>query len=663
MAYQAARKHEKGSFMSRSGLIPDYIKAGVRPQDDLYRHVNGAWLESATIPADRAADGSFYHLRDLSEERVRAIIEEADGPEGSNAAKIRDLFATFMDEDRIEELGIAPIKADLESALSVTDAKSFIEILGILEGRGRASLFGGYITTDSEDPTINIAYIDQGGLSLPDEAYYREDSHQEIRAALIGHIEKILTLAGVDDPAARAEAIMALETEIASHHWDTVRSRDAVATYNKMTFEEIERLAPNFNWRLWSEMSNTPAKVLEPAVIRQPSFFQGVSSMMENFNAFQWSSWLAFKVVSQSAPYLSSPFVNENFDFYGRTLSGVPDLKERWKRGVALVEGALGEAVGEIYVSKYFPPKAKERMHALVANLIAAYRESISSLEWMGPETRKKALEKLEKFTPKIGYPDRWRDYSSLSIVAGDLFASLRNIHGFVTAYEYSKIGAPVDKGEWFMTPQTVNAYYNPGMNEIVFPAAILQPPFFDLEGDDAINYGGIGAVIGHEIGHGFDDQGSRYDGDGRLVNWWSDKDRSEFEKRTSSLISQYDALEPEETPGVKVNGALTIGENIGDLGGATIAYKAYQISLGGNEAPTIDGLTGLQRFFFGYAQIWRAKLRPETMKVRLATDPHSPAEFRCNQIVRNIDEFYRAFDVGSSDELYLDPAARVRIW
>ena len=649
--------------MSRSGLISENIKEAIRPQDDLYRHVNGLWLDSSEIPSDRAADGSFYELRDLSEERVRKIIEEADGPEGSIAAKIRDLYTSFMNEERINSAGIAPIQGDIEEALNVSDATTFTRTLGTLEGRGRASLFGGYITTDNEDPTINIAFLNQGGLSLPDEAYYREETHREIRESFVQHIERIFTLAKVDDANRRAKAILELETEIASHHWDKVRNRDAVATYNKMDYEEIAKLSPHFDWRLWSNASNTPEKVLAPAVIRQPSFFQGISEMLSNFDTFKWSSWLAFKVLSNSAPYLSSPFVDENFDFYGRTLGGVPQLKERWKRAVALVEGALGEAVGELYVAQYFPPRAKERMQDLVSNLIAAYRESISTLEWMSPETRTKALEKLEKFTPKIGYPDKWRDYSALSITSDDLFSNLKEIHAFETAYEYAKIGAPVDKGEWYMTPQTVNAYYNPGMNEIVFPAAILQPPFFDLEADDAVNYGGIGAVIGHEIGHGFDDQGSRYDGDGRLVNWWSDDDRREFEKRTSSLISQYDALAPEETPESKVNGSLTIGENIGDLGGATIAYKAYLLSLGGKDAPVIDGMTGLQRFFYGYAQIWRAKLRPETMKVRLATDPHSPAEFRCNQIVRNIDEFYEAFGVSTSDDLYLEPRERVKIW
>ena len=646
-----------------SGIIKENFNHEVRPQDDFYRHVNGSWLETAQIPSDRAVDGSFYALRDRSEEQVRAIIESAEGAKGSDGQKIGDLYRTFMDEESIESAGISPIKNDLESALAVSDLATFTAQLGTLESRGRASLFGGYITSDYSDPTINIAYLYQGGLSLPDESYYRESAHSEIRAGLLSHITRIFELAGVDDVSRRADAILALETEIASHHWDNVKSRDAVATYNKMTFAEIEALSPNFDWRTWSERSRTPEKVLRQAVISQPSFFTGIGKVLGAFDSFKWSSWLAFKVISGSAPYLSSKFVNENFAFYGTKLSGIPILKDRWKRGVALVEGSLGEAVGRIYVERHFPPDAKSRMQSLVQNLIEAYRESITGLEWMGDETKKKALEKLEKFTPKIGYPDKWRDYSTLDITPGDLMGNLARVHAFESAFHYAKIDAPVDRSEWFMTPQTVNAYYNPGMNEIVFPAAILQPPFFDLEADDAVNYGAIGAVIGHEIGHGFDDQGSRYDGDGRLSNWWSDSDRSEFEKRTKSLIEQYDALSPEETPDAKVNGSLTIGENIGDLGGATIAYKAYMRSLAGKDAPIIEGLNGIMRFFIGYAQVWRSKIRPEAMRVRLATDPHSPAEFRCNQIVKNLDQFAEAFDVKPGDQLYLDPKERVRIW
>jgi putative endopeptidase len=649
--------------MKNSGIAHEHFKAEVRAEDDLYRHVNGGWLDSAKIPDDRAADGSFYALRDQSEEQVREIVESASGPKGSNGQKIADLYRTFMDEASIQERGMDPIRAEVDSALKLSTSEEFIALLGVLEGRGRASLFGGYITTDSEFPDINIAYLNQGGLSLPDEAYYREDQYKEIRQELIAHIDRIFTLAAIPDSLKRAEAVLQLEGEIASHHWDKVKNRDAIATYNKKTRDQVVALAPNFHWQLWAENSHTPEKVLAEVVIRQPSFFAGISEMMKNFDPFQWSSWLAFKIISNSAAYLSSEFVTENFEFYGKKLSGIPVLKDRWKRGVALVEGALGEAVGEIYVQRHFPPEAKAQMQTLVSNLIEAYRQSISDLDWMSAATKAKALVKLEKFTPKIGYPDKWRDYSKLEILPGDLLGNLARIHAFESEYEYSKIGAPVDRSEWYMTPQTVNAYYNPGMNEIVFPAAILQPPFFDMSADSAVNYGGIGAVIGHEIGHGFDDQGSRYDGDGKLENWWSDEDRAEFEKRTSSLIEQFDQLAPEEVPDEKVNGALTIGENIGDLGGATIAYKAYQLSLGSQEPSIINGLTGAQRFFIGYAQIWRSKMRAETMKVRLATDPHSPGEFRCNQILKNLDPFIEAFQVKPGDGLFLDADKRVRIW
>jgi putative endopeptidase len=649
--------------MSKSGIRLEHFNNKFRPQDDLYRYVNGAWLESAEIPADRAADGSFYFLRDQSEAQVREIIETVTGENGSNGQKIADLYADFMDESAIEAAGLSPLTDSLNQALSISSVKEFIATLGKLEAQGRASLFGGYITTDRENPRINIAYLNQGGLSLPDEAYYRDDQYQEIRDKFTEHATRLFDLAGIDRSKERGDALLRLETQIASHHWDKVKNRDAIATYNKMDRKAIEALSPNFDWKLWAENSATPDKVLASAVIRQPSFFTGLSALMAEFDPFAWSSFLAFRTLSQSAAYLSSPFVDENFDFYGRTLSGIPVLKERWKRGVALVEGSLGEAVGEFYVQRHFPAQSKEKMNSLVANLIEAYRISIANLDWMSDETKQKALAKLEKFTPKIGYPDKWRDYSTLEIKRGDLMGNLARIHAFDAAFEYAKIGAEVDRSEWFMTPQTVNAYYNPGMNEIVFPAAILQPPFFDPEADDAINYGGIGAVIGHEIGHGFDDQGSRYDGEGKLENWWSESDRSEFENRTKSLIDQYNQLAPEEVPDSKVNGALTIGENIGDLGGATIAYKAYKLALGESEAPIIDGFSGDQRFFIGYAQIWRAKLRPETMKVRLATDPHSPSEFRCNQILKNLDEFERAFNVKESDQLYMDRSSRVRIW
>jgi putative endopeptidase len=650
----------------KTGIFTSYFNEAIRPQDDLYRHVNGRWLESSEIPSDRAADGAFYFLRDESEKNVRQIIEDlarSGGGEGTNARKIADLYNDFIDEDTIEKLGVTPLTQYIEAALSLTSLEEFTALLGQYESRGLGGFFNGWVTADASDPSTNIAYIYQGGLSLPDEAYYREESHAQLRKELQSHIARMFTLAGISQGELHAERVISLESEIASHHWDTVRSRDAVLTFNKKDFAQIEQLMGVFDWKLWASHAGIPEHVLETIVIAQPDFIENLGLMLKNFDQEKWRSWMTWHLLSSAAPYLSSPFVEENFAFYGTTLTGVPVLKERWKRAVALVESALGEAVGEFYVERHFPPQAKSKMVTLVENLISAYRQSITDLEWMGEETKVKALEKLSKFTPKIGYPDKWRDYSALEIVRGDLLGNLARISKFRSDFDFNKVGKPVDKSEWLMTPQTVNAYYHPMMNEIVFPAAILQPPFFDLEADDAVNYGGIGAVIGHEIGHGFDDQGSRYDGDGNLKNWWSDSDREEFEKRTANLIEQYSALAPEETPETHVNGALTIGENIGDLGGATIAYKAYLLSLKDQIAPIISGLTGAQRFFIGYAQVWRGKIRPEAMRVRLATDPHSPGEFRCNQILKNLPEFHQAFDVKEGDSLYLPEKDRVRIW
>jgi putative endopeptidase len=579
------------------------------------------------------------------------------------AQKIGDLYRSFMAEAQIESAGLDPIREDLTKTQSINSVQEFLAVMGELESRGGAGLFYSFITTDNKESTKNIAYLGQSGLSLPDEAYYREDDYAEIRSAFLVHIEKMFDLAGIADGAHHATRILELETEIASHHWDQVKDRDATATYNKFTFKELCELSPGMDWSAWMKAAKVPTKVLEEVVVRQPSFMTGLGAMLGKFDSAKWASWLTWHVLSGSSPYLSSAFVNENFAFFGTTLSGTPELKDRWKRGVALVEGGLGEAVGQIFVERHFPPAAKDRMVELVANLIDAYRVDIAALDWMSEQTKAKAYEKLDKFTPKIGYPDKWREYSSLKISATDLIGNLNAIAQFQAAYEFAKVGAPVDRTEWFMFPQTVNAYYNPGMNEIVFPAAILQPPFFDLEADDAANYGGIGAVIGHEIGHGFDDQGAKYDGDGNLQDWWSAEDLTKFQERAAKLIAQYDVLAPEEADDVTVNGALTIGENIGDLGGLTIAHKAYELSLAGKEAPVIDGLTGYQRLFFGWAQVWRGKNRPEEMRRRVATDPHSPNEFRCNQIVKNLDEFYAAFDVKPGDGLYLPEEERVRIW
>ena len=651
----------------KSGLDLSHIDQGIRPQDDLFRFMNGKWLKESTIPADRASDGAFYWLYEQAEKQVKQIILDqaaSKAATGSNAQKIGDLYNSFMDEAGIEKLGLSPIADDLAKAAGIKTVDDFLKTLGEFEAQGLSGLFYTYVSTDNKDSTKNIVYLGQSGLSLPDEAYYREDEYKEIRQAFLKHVEKMFELANLENPSQSAAQVLEIETQLAAYHWDQVKDRDAELTYNKKSFSELKQLAASFNWPLWIQSSNTPAKVLDQVIIRQPSYLEGLSKLLAAFDLPKWRSWLSWHVLSGASPYLSAAFVNENFNFYGTTLSGIPKLKDRWKRGVGLVEGALGEAVGQIYVERHFGENAKTKMVELVANLTKAYRVSIEGLSWMSQETKERAYIKLEKFTPKIGYPDKWRDYSALEIKAGDLIGNLAQIAKYSQDYEYNKIGKPVDKSEWYMTPQTVNAYYNPGMNEIVFPAAILQPPFFDVNADDyAANYGGIGAVIGHEIGHGFDDQGSKYDGDGNLVNWWSDIDRKEFEKRTKKLIDQYDQLSPAAAPDVKVNGALTVGENIGDLGGLTIAYKAYEISLNGKQPPVIDGYSGAQRFFMGWAQSWRGKYRAEEVRRRIATDPHSPDEFRCNQIVANLDEFYQAFGVGENDKHFMKADERVRIW
>jgi putative endopeptidase len=645
-----------------SGIPVDELDPGIRPQDDLFRHVNGRWLEQTEIPADRAAYGSGQILTEEAEEAVRAIVEEAAGaPEGSEERKLGDLYASFMDADRAERLGSEPIGEMLDAARAVGSVAELLATLGRLQRLGVAGLYRLFVDTDPGDPGRYLVFFEQGAISLPDESYYREERFAAVREAFAGHVQRMFELAGLPDAAAAASRVLTLETAVAGHHWDRVTSRDREKTYNLVTWTDALSQGPDL--REWLAALDSPAGAFEEIVLRQPSFSTGLASLLTGEHVPAWRDWLCWQVIRSAARYLSEAFVQADFDFYGRTLSGTPELRERWKRGVSLVEDGMGEAAGRIYVGQHFPPESKQRMDVLVANLIEAYRQSIDELEWMGAETRGRALEKLGKFTPKIGYPARWRDYSSLRIDPADLMANVRAAHAFEFDRELSKIGKPVDRDEWFMTPQTVNAYYNSGMNEIVFPAAILQAPFFDPARDDAANYGAIGAVIGHEIGHGFDDQGSKYDGDGRLTDWWSADDRRAFEARTGSLIEQYNALAPEQTPGQHVNGALTIGENIGDLGGLGIAWKAYQVSLHGQEAPVIDGVTGAQRFFLSWARAWQRKVRDEEVIRLLAIDPHSPAEFRCNQIVRNLDEFYRAFDVGATDGLWLEPEGRVRIW
>jgi putative endopeptidase len=647
----------------KSGIDIPSLDPMVRPQDDLFRHYNGKWINEYEMPADRSSDGIFRKLHDEAEAQVREIIEGSQG--AGEAQKIGDLYKSFMDTEAIKARGISPIVDDLAAIDGIKNLQDFISVMARLEMRGIGGIFGAAIYPDAMDSNTNILYMGQGGLSLPDESYYREEQFAEIRKAFLDHVAKMCALVGIGDGAKIASQILTLETEIATHHWDQVKDRDATLTYNKHSRAELEALAPNFLFDLWAEHAKVPAKAFESVVVSEPSFFSSVSGMFANFEAQRdsWVGWLKFNLVSSSAAYLTDDIVQQNFEFYAKTLSGTPQIRDRWKRGVSVTQGALGEAIGKIYVEKYFPEKAKSEMKVLVDFLLEAYRISIIDLPWMSESTKQKALEKLTKFTPKIGYPDKWRDYSTLQISADDLIGNLWRIAEFDHAYAIAKIGAPVDRDEWHMTPQTVNAYYNPLANEIVFPAAILQPPFFDLEADIAANYGGIGAVIGHEIGHGFDDQGSKYDGDGNMVDWWSDEDRTKFEALTQVLIEQFDALSPESTPDIHVNGAFTLGENIGDLGGLGIAYKAYKLALNGAESPVIDGLTGDQRFFLSYAHSWRNKNRPEEVRRRIAIDPHSPDEFRCNQIVRNVQEFYDAFSVTEKDELWLAPTERVRIW
>jgi putative endopeptidase len=658
--------------MTRSGIDTSALDPDVRPQDDLYAHVNGRWVAQHEIPADRAMDGSFRQLHDEAEEHVRAIVEEAGAHTGDAdgvEAKIGAVYASFMDTAAVEAAGTAPLRADLALVEAATSQAELTGALGALQRTGAGGAVGLYVDNDAKDPERYVVHLYQGGLGLPDESYYRDEQYAAVLAAYGPHVARMLRLgAGLSeaDADAAAERVVALETKLAAHHWDVVKDRDADLTYNALTLAELAQRAPEFDWQSWVVALGAPQGSLDQLVVREPSFAEGSAQLWASEPLEDWKAWLTFHVVSDRAPYLNDELVEANFDFYGRTLTGAQELRDRWKRGVALVQGVLGEAVGKVYVERHFPPSHKERMEQLVANLVEAYRQSIAQLDWMGEETRAKAQAKLDKFTPKIGYPAKWRDYSALVVTPDDLVGNVRRASAFEQDRELNKIGKPIDRDEWFMTPQTVNAYYNPGMNEIVFPAAILQPPFFDADADDAVNYGGIGAVIGHEIGHGFDDQGSKYDGDGRLEDWWTADDRAEFEKRTKALIDQYSQFSPQQlTTGQKVNGGLTIGENIGDLGGLSIALEAYRIALGTSldEAPVIDGFTGAQRVFLGWAQVWQSKGRDEEVVRRLATDPHSPNEFRCNGVVRNVDEFYAAFDVQPGDALYLEPAERVRIW
>jgi len=645
-----------------SGIHTDELDEAVRPQDDLFRHVNGKWIDRTEIPSDKARYGSFYVLAEEAERAVRDIIVEAQSAApGTEERKFGDVYGSFMDEAAVEERGATPLLPLLAEVAGVESIPDFLATLGRLERGGTSGLLQAFVDNDPGNPERYLVFLEQGGLGLPDESYYSDEKFAEIRTAYGAFVESMFTLVGFEDAAERAARVFQLETAIASHHWDNVRTRDSEATYNLVAWADVVATSPLL--QTWIDAMDVPSGSFDELVLREPSFVDGVTTLFVDDQLESWKDWLRWQVIRSNAAYLSSAFVEANFDFYGKTLTGTPEMRARWKRGVSLVEGSLGEAVGRTYVERHFKPAAKVAMDELVAYLVDAYRDSITNLTWMGAETRGRAIEKLEKFTPKIGFPVKWRDYSTLEITEGDLLGNVRAVNEFEFQRELGKIGKPLDRDEWFMTPQTINAYYNPGFNEIVFPAAILQAPFFDENRDAAANYGAIGAVIGHEIGHGFDDQGAKYDGDGRLTDWWTADDKAAFEKLTSSLIEQYNALAPAQVPDHNVNGALTIGENIGDLGGLSIAWKAYLLSLKGEEPPVIDGLTGAERFFLSWAQAWQIKLRDEEAIRLISIDPHSPNEFRCNQIVRNIDDFYTTFGVTASDALWLDPSERVTIW
>ncbi|MCL6421949.1 peptidase M13 [Brachybacterium sp. JHP9] len=657
---------------ARSGLDLSQVDPAIHLQDDLFGHVNGRWLAEHVMPADRSSDGEFRRLRDESEAHVREIIEEAAAAGAdptSDTGRIGTLYRLFMDEETIEAKGAAPLEPLLAE---ITAAQSLDQIAALMAAPvAGTSAVHAYVWTDDDDSSRYQVKLYQGGLGLPDESYYREDSYAEIREAYARHLARLAALASLPgreglvggDAAAQAAAVVDFETRLASCHVDVVRLRDSEASHNPMTAGALAELAPDFPWGPFFEGTGAPEGSFDTLSVSQPEFITAAAPLLAETPLDVLRTWLALHTVSSYAPYLSAAFVEEDFDFSGRTLSGAEELRERWKRGVALVEGAVGFAVGKEYVQRHFPPSHKETMEELVAALLRAYRTSISTLEWMTPATRKKALEKLEQFTPKIGYPERWREYDSLTLDPSDLVASVRAAREHETAHEFAKLQGPVDPYEWHMTPQTVNAYYNPGANEIVFPAAILQPPFFDADAEAAVNFGGIGAVIGHEIGHGFDDQGSKYDGAGNLRSWWTDEDRAAFEERTARLITQYEALSPRELDAEHhVNGALTIGENIGDLGGLSIALQAYLDSVEGS-GPEIDGFTGVQRVFLSWATVWRGRNRPQESIRRLAIDPHSPAEFRCNTIAGHLDAFYEAFDVAEGDAMHIAPEQRVSIW
>lgn len=647
-----------------------------RPQDDFYRFINGQWLATHKIPADRAMDGIFNQLHDQSELWEKEIAEDASSGKipGHNAELIAHLYGTFMDEDAVEAAGYSPIAGKLERLRSVSTHLELARLMGTFRYEGIGGLFGSYVGTDAHNSSQHQLDIYQSGISLPDEAYYREEQHRPILEAWESYVATLFTLVGIDEEQAseHAHAVKELETQIASFHRDAVSNRDPLLADHPMTWKELCSSYPSFPWDEWAASTHLPIHKVDTLNVSQPDFLEQATQLWAQTDLETLKLWMEHSLIDEYAMLLSSEFIEASFNFHGRALSGTEELRPRWKRGLSLVSSLLGEAMGEIWVSRHFPPENKAIMDELVHSLLEAYHQALSTCDWMGEETRAAALKKLSTFTPKIGYPDRWIDYSPLNVESLSLVDTVEAATRFHVQRRWDKLGGPVDRSEWHMTPQTVNAYYDPTMNEIVFPAAILQAPFFDPKADDASNFGAIGAIIGHEIGHGFDDQGSRFDAEGNLENWWTEEDRARFEERTKRLIEQYNALTPRdlegEEPPLHVNGALTLGENIGDLAGLSIAWQAYVSRLKEKgetpqTAPAIDGLTAAQRFFTSWARGWRTAIRREFAKQLLSIDPHSPAEFRCNQVVANMDSFAEAYDLAPDDALWIAPNERVRIW
>lgn len=648
----------------QSGIDLTAIDRTVRPQDDFFLHVNGEWLKRTEIPSDKSRLSMFSELADQADLQLQAIIQEAaksQAAKGSNQQKLGDLYNSFMDEETIEKLGYQPLVSELEQIKAVENHRQVSAQFGRLFKLGVTAPFGFYVYPDAKNPSVYGMWLYQSGLTLPDRDYYLKDEEKFVahRGALKEYVGALLQKVGHDNPQRASENVLKIETAIAQKQISRVESRDAEKNYNKKSASEVQKLLRGFDWKSYSEASDVQGA--DSIIVRNLPYFQSFGEFFSSTDVEAWKDYLAFRLVDSRASLLSAEFVDLHFGFHSTTLQGVPQNQPRWKRAVSLTSNSLGEVLGQEYVKRHFSPEAKKRMEQLVENLIKAYGQSIQELEWMSEETKQKALEKLAAFKPKIGYPDKWRDYSALTIHPDQLVKNSMNSAAFEHNYETARIGKPVDPVDWGMTPQTVNAYYSPTRNEIVFPAGILQPPFFNLKADDAVNYGAIGGVIGHEIGHGFDDQGSKYDGGGNLKSWWTEADRRAFDQLGDRLSAQYDQFSPIE--GMNVNGKLTLGENIGDLAGVAVGYKAYQMSLEGKPAPVIDGLTGPQRFFMGWAQVWRGKIREDALRARLLTDPHSPAEYRVVGPLRNVDAFYDAFDVGSSDKMFLPTPERVKIW